>query len=76
MAFEPKHTVLLNNYYVRRWYENIGAGSRITADVYLRTLGLYCQLNKTDPDEIIGLASKNPKRFKEEFMDFMRSLEK
>ncbi|MGC8995791.1 MAG: site-specific integrase, partial [Thermoplasmata archaeon] len=61
---------------MKRWYENVSAGSKITADVYLRTLGLYCQLNKTDPEEIISIASKNPKGFKEGFMDFVRLLEK
>ncbi len=75
MTFQPKHKDLLENEDVKRWYENIKAGSNITADVYLRTLGLYCELNNIDPEEIINLAKNNPKEFKNKFMDFLRSLE-
>ncbi len=75
MTFQPKHKDLLENEDVKRWYENIKAGSNITADVYLRTLGLYCELNNIDPEEIIDLAKNNPKEFKNKFMDFLRSLE-
>jgi len=76
MTFEPKHTYLLENENVRRWYENIKAGSRITADVYLRTLGLYCEINNTNPQEILNRASRDPKKFKNDFIDFVRSQEK
>ncbi len=75
MTFQPKHKDLLENEDVKRWYENIKAGSNITADVYLRTLGLYCELNNIDPEEIIDMAKNNPKEFKNKFMDFLRSLE-
>jgi hypothetical protein len=27
---------------IRAWYENVGRGSRITADVYARSLRLFC----------------------------------
>ena len=75
MFFEPKYTYLLKNENVKRWYDNIKAGSRITADVYLRTLGLYCEINKTNPQEILEKASRDPKKFKIDFIDFVRSLE-
>ena len=70
-----KHKSLLENENVRRWYENIKAGSKITADVYLRTLGLYCEINNTNPQGILNKASKDPKKFKNDFMDFVRFLE-
>ncbi|MGC8663924.1 MAG: site-specific integrase, partial [Thermoplasmata archaeon] len=76
MTFEPKYRILLENNSVRRWYENVSAGSKITADVYLRTLGLFCELNNTDPGKIVNDAKENPRKFKENFMDFVRSLEK
>jgi integrase len=76
MTFEPKYRILLENNSVRRWYENAGAGSKITADVYLRTLGLFCELNNTDPQKIVNMAKESPRKFKEDFMDFVRSLEK
>ncbi|MGC9001017.1 MAG: hypothetical protein ACP5J2_08560, partial [Caldisericum sp.] len=59
---------------VKRWYENVSAGSKITADVYLRTLGLFCELNNTEPDEIVKLAKDDPREFKNKFMDFVRSI--
>jgi len=76
LTFEPKYEKLLDNDNIRRWYENIKAGSKITADVYLRTLGLFCELNNTTTDEIIKKAEVTPKKFKNEFMDFVRRLEK
>ncbi|MGC9167242.1 MAG: site-specific integrase, partial [Thermoplasmata archaeon] len=76
MTFEPKYRILLESNSVRRWYENVSAGSKITADVYLRTLGLFCELNNTEPDEIVKLAKDDPREFKNKFMDFVRSLER
>jgi hypothetical protein len=35
---------------VRRWFDNSAARSYVTANVYLRSLGLYCELNGTNPD--------------------------
>jgi hypothetical protein len=74
MSFIPKYGKLLEDENVKRWYENTKAGSKITADVYLRTLGLYCEINNMTPEEILKKAN-NPKKFKNEFMDFVRSLE-
>jgi hypothetical protein len=37
MTFEPKYRILLESNSVKRWYENVSAGSKITADVYIRT---------------------------------------
>ena len=59
---------------VKRWFDNLAAKSIITASVYLRTLGLYCELNKTNPKDIIKLAET--KVFRDNFMDFVRRLEK
>ncbi len=75
MSFEAKYRKLLENEDLRRWYENLKAGSSITGDVYLRTLGLYCELNNTTPERIIDDAKNNPKEFKNKFLDFVRSLE-
>ncbi len=74
MAKTAKYGDLLLDDTVRRWHENLNARSMITAEVYLRTLGLYCELNKTSPLEII----KNGKsrEFKESFSDFVRKLER
>ncbi|MEM3226680.1 MAG: site-specific integrase, partial [Thermoplasmata archaeon] len=49
------------------------ARSAISADVWLRNLGLYCELNNITPEIIIENA-KNGK-LKNEFMDFVRKME-
>jgi len=59
---------------VRRWFDNLAAKSIITATVYLRTLGFYCELNKTDPKAILNVAAT--KAFRDEFTDFIRQMEK
>ncbi len=75
MTYEPKYRDLLENEDLKRWYENLRAGSGITADVYLRTLGLFCELNNITPEKIVDMANNNPKEFKNMFMDFVRDLE-
>lgn len=37
---------------VRRWYDNLAAKSMVTAEGYLRTLGLFCELNKITPRDL------------------------
>jgi site-specific recombinase XerC len=65
---------LLRDEDVKRWFDNLAAKSIITASVYLRTLGLYCELNKTNPKDIIKAAET--KAFRDNFMDFVRRLER
>ena len=69
-----KYGYLLEDEDVKRWFENLAAKSIITATVYLRTLGLYCELNNTDPKAIVRVAGT--KAFRDGFMDFVRSLER
>jgi len=57
-------------------YENIKAGSNIIADVYLRTLGLYYEINNSNPQEILNKASRDPKKFKDDFINFVGPQEK
>ena len=46
---KSRHRQLLSDPEVRRWYDNVARGSIITADVYLRRLGLFCKNNSTTP---------------------------
>ncbi|MCX8204372.1 MAG: hypothetical protein N3H31_01785 [Candidatus Nezhaarchaeota archaeon] len=41
---------------VRRRFDNLAAKSYLNAIVYLRNLGLYCELNKTDPKALLKVA--------------------
>jgi len=74
MTKTAKYGKLLLDDTVRRWHENLYAKSMITAEVYLRTLGLYCELNLTDPQEIVK--NGKTKEFKESFGDFVRKFER
>lgn len=69
-----KYAYLLKDEDVRRWYDNLAAKSIITATVYLRTLGYYCELNRTDPKALLKIAKT--KAFRDGFMDFVRGLER
>jgi hypothetical protein len=53
------YSCLLADENVRRWYENVARGSRVTADVYLRRLGWTCRRLKLEPLGLIGLKDKD-----------------
>jgi hypothetical protein len=74
MPAGSKYKHLLEDPDVRRWYENLEAKSIITATVYLRTMGLYCALEGTTPKKI--LAEAKSKKFRDEFTDFIRRMER
>ncbi|WP_236689065.1 site-specific integrase [Acidiplasma aeolicum] len=76
MTMQPKYNELLLDDDVRRWFENLRARSVITATVYLRGLGYYCYLNNTNLKEILANAKSNEQEFKDNFIDFIRRLEK
>jgi integrase len=69
MERSGKHDDLRKNENVMRWYRNLEQGAKITADVYIRTLGLYCKENRTDPLKIVEDARSGKLRI--EFMDFV-----
>jgi len=69
-----KYAYLLGDADVRRWFDNLAAKSIVTATVYLRTLGFYCELNGTDPKAILKVAKT--KAFRDDFTDFIRRMER
>ena len=69
MTFRERHRDLRENENVMRWYRNLQQGSLITGDVYLRTLGLYCKSNATNPEQILEDARTG--KLKNDFMDFV-----
>jgi hypothetical protein len=68
-----KYAYLFEDADVRRWYENLARGSRVTADVCLRRLGNFCELHKITPKE---LASLNDKELHGLLMDYVSSAER
>ena len=74
MTKQPKYLGLLENEKVRRWYENLNARSYLTATTWLRTLGLYCELENTAPDKLLKDMDKPD--FRDKFADFVRKMER
>jgi hypothetical protein len=54
-----KSTILLKDDDVRRWYENMARGSKLTASVRLRRLKLFCQKTGRTPAELVNIGQKN-----------------
>jgi len=59
---KPSHLHLLEDAEVKRWYENVRRGSKITADVYLRRLGGLCIRNNTTPTGLVRLGDADATR--------------
>ncbi len=69
----PSKQELLRSVPLRRWYENVGRGSVITADVKLRSLRLFCHLTETEPFKLLKM---NEKRLHDLLLDFVAAEEK
>ncbi len=65
-----KYVHLLEDADVKRWFDNLAAKSVVTATVYLRTLGFFCELNGMSPKAILKVAGT--KTFRDSFTDFVR----
>ena len=74
MTIHAKYQHLLKDPKVRRWNENTKANSSLTAEVWLRTLGYYCELHETTPEKLLKAMEKE--NFRNTFLDFVRQLEK
>ena len=57
------------------WYQNLKVKSNLTADYYLRNLGLWLEWIHEDPESILTLAKDNYDLFKEKISDQIRSME-
>ena len=73
----PKHKHLLSDPDIKRWYDNVCRGSKVTADVYLRRLGSLCISQGLDgPQELLQRASAGGERWTCNFlMDVVTRLE-
>jgi site-specific recombinase XerD len=75
MTYAAKYEGMLHDPDVKRWFDNLKAKSILTATVYLRTLGYFCELTGGTPQEIIQDAKERPIEFRNNFSDFIRDLE-
>ena len=72
MTFEAKYKELLENKEISRWFDNLRAKSYLTATVYLRGLGYYCELTGSSTDSIVEDAKSG--KLRTDFMDFVRKM--
>ncbi|RJS85039.1 hypothetical protein CW706_02410 [Candidatus Bathyarchaeota archaeon] len=56
VAGRAKYASLLEDVDIRHWYENVARGSCVTADVYLRRLGAFCQSFGRSPKDLLGMS--------------------
>ena len=73
---KSRHKRLLVDSDVKRWYENIARGSKITADVRLRRLGVYCERTNMSPKEFVQIGINSVKEVEDVLLDYVSFLEK
>jgi hypothetical protein len=62
------HKKLLENRDIRLWHDNVARGSGVTADVYLRRLGNFCEAHELTPKQ---LAAMKPRKLEALLLDFV-----
>lgn len=72
MVARAKYGHLLADADVRRWYENVARGSKVTADVYLRRLGAFCEHFQVSPKQLVAAGEANLYNM---LLDYVSSLE-
>jgi integrase len=66
------HRELLNDPTIRRWYSNNKKGSRVRADVYLRSVSRFCfSYAKMHPSEFARLTVEEMENLATDFVDYM-----
>ncbi|HEV2429434.1 MAG TPA: site-specific integrase [Thermoplasmata archaeon] len=73
MAKSAHRKALLEDPDIDRWYRNVARGSLITADVYLRRLGAFCDQTKTPPVALLALPDR---KLRDLVLDFVSNEEK
>lgn len=68
-----KHRHLLSDPDVDRWFNNTARGSPVTADVYLRRLGAFCERHKITPKTFLSMTDEDIYNL---ILDFVTSEEK
>jgi hypothetical protein len=61
-----KHAYLFNDPDIKRWYENVTRGSKISVDVCLRRLGSFCESNKVNGQDHCNMTDDVERKLREE----------
>ncbi|MBA7496334.1 hypothetical protein ES702_06933 [subsurface metagenome] len=68
-----KYVFLFKDVDVKRWYDNVARGSPVTADVYLRRLGSFCQRFSKTPKAFTSLSKRDLYNL---MLDYVSAMEK
>jgi hypothetical protein len=72
-ARKGEYASLLEDKTIRRWYDNVARGSVVTADVYLRRLGHFCNDLKLTPEKLLEMSES---QLYDLFLDTVSKLER
>src|SRR3989442_13492304 len=73
---QTKKEQLLADPDLRRWFDNIARGSPLTADVRLRRISYFCEVNKLTPMQLADLAIKDLRAVTDLIQDHITWMEK
>ncbi|MEM2159725.1 MAG: hypothetical protein QXN55_02075 [Candidatus Nitrosotenuis sp.] len=71
-----KKKTLLSNPDIKRWYDNTARGSPLTAEVRLRRLSHFCEINRISPMQYVKMARKNIRAATDLIQDHITWMEK
>ena len=60
---------------IRTWYDENSLRSRLTAEVNLRQLGLFCHVTETDPRRLVQLGQRDPERLHGTLVRYAKTLQ-
>ncbi len=66
---------LLEDDDVRRWYENLSRGSKLTADVRLRRISFFCRQHNISPRDLVNTGRENVRRLEDLLHDCVTEME-
>ena len=72
---KAKYDSLLEDADVRRWHDNVARGSAVTAGVYLRRLGSFCQHFKATPASLADMSEGDLYNLMLDYVSFMERKE-
>ena len=70
-----KKARLLEDPDLARWHTNLSRGSSVTADVYIRRLGLFCEQNSLKPKELVTFGKESRKQLEDMIEDHITRME-
>ncbi len=75
MSERVDHRALLADKRIRTWYDENALRSRLTAEVNLRQVGLFCHVTGTNPTRLLQLARTEPEKLHGVLVRYAKNLQ-